>query len=292
MLVKVTTGDPKAREKPCLRCGYSLRKNLDAKHCPECGLSVWLSLNGDDSLERSKPDWVAGISAAALILAAAQLLGFITFATTIFGGLTGAAWTHLLGWPAAVYAMGIAVGCYLLGQNEHRYPDRWASFRFGCKALAAVAVLVALICLVIATSHYGKPAIPVGPRAPSMFIRFYFISHVTHHVDTAIEWLSLFVTLMVCGYSRSLALRLPRSRFSRLCGWLMLLPLLAFVKSLPIVYYFVASFLGSALYFLPLIYLPATAILWTWFAIRVRRAAAQARREWATETAEGAMVTA
>jgi ribosomal protein S27AE len=49
--VKQFQSDARAREKPCLRCGTSLRKNLDDKYCPECGLSVWLSLNLNDTLE-------------------------------------------------------------------------------------------------------------------------------------------------------------------------------------------------------------------------------------------------
>src|SRR3954447_26236447 len=50
--------DPRAREKPCIRCGYSLRKVTDSNHCPECGLSVWLSLNQNDTLEMCNPAWI------------------------------------------------------------------------------------------------------------------------------------------------------------------------------------------------------------------------------------------
>ena len=44
MPLVIIKSDRRAREKPCLRCGYSLRR-IDSTHCPECGLSVWLSLN-------------------------------------------------------------------------------------------------------------------------------------------------------------------------------------------------------------------------------------------------------
>ena len=38
-------------------------------------LSVWMSLSGDDSLDRSNPSWLRPISLGAVILAPAQLLG-------------------------------------------------------------------------------------------------------------------------------------------------------------------------------------------------------------------------
>src|SRR5258706_15986243 len=77
MPLVLVKSDPKAREKPCLRCGYSLRKIMDARNCPECGLSVWVSLNQNDSLDWSRPEWLRGISLAALVMAAAQGLGLL-----------------------------------------------------------------------------------------------------------------------------------------------------------------------------------------------------------------------
>src|ERR1700709_2056152 len=70
--------DKKAREKPCLRCGYSLR-HIDSLHCPECGLSVWRSLNSHDSLDWSHPLWLAPLSKAAAVLAVVQVIGLIAY---------------------------------------------------------------------------------------------------------------------------------------------------------------------------------------------------------------------
>ena len=64
--------DARAREKPCLRCGYSLRK-IDAMHCPECGLSVWLSLNAHDHLDRSNPEWLRRMAVGLIVMAVAML---------------------------------------------------------------------------------------------------------------------------------------------------------------------------------------------------------------------------
>src|SRR4051812_9744933 len=72
--------DPRAREKPCIRCGYSLRKVTDSMHCPECGLSVWLSLNPNDTLENSNPAWLRGMAVALLVFAAAGLLALAALA--------------------------------------------------------------------------------------------------------------------------------------------------------------------------------------------------------------------
>ena len=57
MPLVIIKSDRRAREKPCLRCGYSLRR-IDSTHCPECGLSVWLSLNQNDALDFSRPEWL------------------------------------------------------------------------------------------------------------------------------------------------------------------------------------------------------------------------------------------
>src|SRR5215210_3130796 len=83
--VKQFTSDPRAREKPCLRCGTSLRKNLDDKYCPECGLSVWLSLNPNDTLEWSNPPWLRRSAKGAMLLAIAQPLAFVAYLLTAFG---------------------------------------------------------------------------------------------------------------------------------------------------------------------------------------------------------------
>lgn len=55
---KIIASNERARSKPCLRCRYSLRFLSDRLHCPECGLPVWISLNGTDALGLSNPDWL------------------------------------------------------------------------------------------------------------------------------------------------------------------------------------------------------------------------------------------
>src|SRR5438094_695373 len=66
--------DPRAREKPCIRCGYSLRKVTDSNHCPECGLATWLSLNQNDTLEMSNPEWLRRMAFGLIVMAASGLV--------------------------------------------------------------------------------------------------------------------------------------------------------------------------------------------------------------------------
>src|SRR5437016_7072051 len=103
--------DPKAREKPCIRCGYSLRRILDSRNCPECGLSVWISLNNNDSLDWSRPDWLRMISVGASVMAAAQVLGLCMVVAMLMPWLLGPLPTA---WLAAVYLVALGVGMILL----------------------------------------------------------------------------------------------------------------------------------------------------------------------------------
>jgi hypothetical protein len=130
--------DPRARLKPCLRCGYSLKHITDSRNCPECGLAIWISLSGNDDLEMSRPEWLRRLSVAAWLLVAANLtlFGWLVVGST-FGQLLPVARSPVLGYPAftAIYmavhfAMGGA-GLVLLAADERRYPERTRALRRG-----------------------------------------------------------------------------------------------------------------------------------------------------------------
>src|SRR5687767_12458971 len=97
--------DAKSREKPCLRCGYSLRKIGDARNCPECGLSVWVSLNQNDSLDWSRPEWLRVISLGALIMAGAQGLAMGMMASLLVPSVWRSAW--VISWMVGVYLVAL-----------------------------------------------------------------------------------------------------------------------------------------------------------------------------------------
>src|SRR3954451_20694689 len=127
MPLVLVKSDPKAREKPCLRCGYSLRKLLDARNCPECGLSVWVSLNQNDSLDWSRPDWLRGIALGAFIMAGAEALGLLMAGLVVMPWMWG--W-HASAWVVAVYLIALGAGMVLLGAPEKRYPDKLKGYRW------------------------------------------------------------------------------------------------------------------------------------------------------------------
>ena len=78
-MATIIKSDPR-HKKPCIRCGYSLRKITKSNHCPECGLSVWLSLNQNDTLEMSNPEWLRRMVWGLLVLAVASVLATAAFA--------------------------------------------------------------------------------------------------------------------------------------------------------------------------------------------------------------------
>jgi hypothetical protein len=301
MHVTLVKSDARAREKPCLRCGYSLRKLLDAKHCPECGLSIWLSLNANDGLDWSNPRWLGRTATGAIILAGAQILGLITYVGVLVGGMRHAAWTHQLGWAGAAYAILFAAGAALFASDEGRHPDKWVGYRWGCRAAAGLGLLMAVACAGIAGKSYPAPT-PLPPQLQQAIDENEDVANavargnpsvmasrnVTHHLDTVLEWFIILGTIAICAYLRALARRAGNSTAAKVSGWLLLLPLVSLVKSLPIVALWFARDIVALLVLLPVAFLPASAVLLGWFSIAARKAAVHATGAWAAETASPA----
>jgi hypothetical protein len=133
--------DRRAREKPCLRCGYSLRGLLDAKNCPECGLPVWISLNGNDSLEWSNPLWLRRIVPGAYLLWIGMLLTLV-FPLLFLGPRI----------PSAILVVSgillINCGLLLLSWPEGRFPDRVGPLRWLLRVIGVMGIMAAMaVCL-------------------------------------------------------------------------------------------------------------------------------------------------
>lgn len=292
----IIKSDPRAREKPCLRCGYSLRKLTDSTHCPECGLSVWLSLNQNDTLEWSSPEWLRKMVRGTLLMAGAQLLaitGYILYASYQVPAMqhrmrTQQAWEQAdydpaqfativqsIGAPptpnfatirsailcAAAYLLLYHLGLFLLVSNEERYPDRLKDWRVAAWIVCGGAGLVSLMMVLWAISPLTLGLFGLGLKLVAI-------------ASGVVTW----------GYLRRLARRAPQPTLAKVCTWLMLAPLLSFLKVFPFIGTYLLVRLSWLVDLLPLAYIPVSAVLLVLFARLFSRAAASADKSWAAET--------
>jgi hypothetical protein len=287
--------DPRAREKPCIRCGYSLRKVTDSIHCPECGLSVWLSLNQNDTLENSNPEWLRRTAIACWVLAVACVVSMVASLPAVKFGFEemqyrqermrllrqaedGVADPQVLGrfiaFPPtsnlpllrAAKAVGLAAfvatfaGLFLLTTHEGRYPDKLSTYRVFARVLCAGAALATVLAM------------------QDLMRERYFVIRESLTFAKVLGLLSL---TCAASYLRELARRAPSPRLARLAGWLAIVPLLSLLY----------SFIRNADWLpdlFPLLLLPACAGLFVAFALLLRRDAAAADKNWSTETAAAA----
>lgn len=292
----IIRSDPRAREKPCLRCGYSLRKLTDSTHCPECGLSVWLSLNQNDTLEWSNPSWLRSLSRGALIMLGAQvlaLLAYVLFAAyhlpqiqyemrrdqairqASYDPVTFMSVIQSIGNPpslqhglmrsailtAAAFLILNHGGLFLLVSNERRYPDRLREWRLAAWIICALAGLVSLLMILWA----------ISPLALGFF-------------SIALKLVAIASAVITWGYLRHLARRAAHSALARTCTWLMLVPLLSFLKVFPWFGLYLVARFSWLLDLIPLIYIPLAAILLGCFARLFSNAAVAAQAHWMSET--------
>jgi hypothetical protein len=252
--------DPKAREKPCLRCGYSLRKIMDARNCPECGLSVWVSLNQNDSLDWSRPEWLRQIATGALVMAVGQGVGILMGVLLVMPWMWGSAVTA---WVTGVYLVTLNVGMVLLSIPEKRYPDRLKGYRWFLLGSAVLGGLVGLFILGYAA--LGRSAL----------LRWgWFLGGVQ-----IVLVIGAAATLL---YLRKLAHRLGSHKLAKVMGWLLLIPLLKFVQAFPFWgLYLGFQFLGVG-EILAWLYVPISVGILIYLAIGFRRAAKGAEVNWAS----------
>ena len=307
MHLTMIKSDTRAREKPCLRCGLSLRKLLDAKHCPQCGLSVWLSLNQNDTMDWSNPTWLRAMSIGAVIMAPAQLLALAAYAFLVLPMPIPLekryAYAALV---AGVYLIVYSCGLLVLCRHERRYPDRLGAYRTFARIAAVVGVIMgAALCAKGANTvsagwpiHY--PEIPAtlpeefdpevmeeygfNPFAPVVIGRWWL---------TLAELVLAVSAVATFAYLRKLAQRIPNATAARMSGYILFLPLIPFLKAFPILGAFIAyNVIGLVVTFLPLAYYPFTAVLLAWFARSFHRASVNATEGWAKETVTPAPTSA
>jgi len=262
MPLVIVKADRRAREKPCLRCGYSLRKLFETKRCPECGLPIFISLGNNQTLEWSNPAWVRKLSLACWVLAGAQLLLLTIFiALHVWGSL---------GWigPIREFSMRyLGIGSYLLiwhaatlllAWPERRFPDKDRTLRIALQIVAGIGVLVGLLILyrIMANSFMLIDSLTFWEMALPLAL---IASH-------AIGW----------AYLRTLARRLPNRNLTRLASIAVGTLLLAY----PIGFYGLGWVWVNVLRW---IYVPASAVVLLNFGLSFDKARVSAAENWAIE---------
>ena len=83
---------------------------------------------------------------------------------------------------------------------------------------------------------------------------------------------------------RPIARRAGKSSLAKLCGYLLFLPVVPFLKAAPFLGLYAISLLWPLLHFLPLIYIPLSVYIFARCAWLLSRAAPHAEAAWAAET--------
>jgi hypothetical protein len=207
----ILKSDPRARLRPCLRCGYSLRNVPDARVCPECGLPVWLTLGGNDDLEMSNPQWLRRLALAMLVLAAAHALLFLgVLGMHALHAFVEDPWLvmyedgHAVDYVGAAYFAGCGVGLILLGGEEGRIPER-------ARGLRRTAIVAGAIALGLA----AWAAAPVYDFPIPIFLMLLIATG-----QAVAGW----------AYVQQLARRIPSRRIETFANYLWIAVLLAFAS--------------------------------------------------------------
>jgi hypothetical protein len=304
MRVVIVKGDARAREKPCLGCGLSLRKHLDARHCPQCGLSVWLSLNQNDALDYSKPGWLRRLSSAFWLMAATQWMPVVSLILILLPRGESTPRRYAL---AALFA-----GLYLLIHHgflllatwpERRYPDKLAGYKIAIQVIAGISILfgAALTVRAVTRLNTGWP-VQLTPLEQLLRMSTTRPTQAQLEAIRALEmedeppdqsdwWRDGAVALLAASalatfaYLRKLAHRAGHPKVAWLCGWILLAPVLPLLKAFPFRGLYILIHLSANLPLAAaLVYYPLSLGVFAWFALTTNRAAAAAAENWAKES--------
>jgi hypothetical protein len=279
-----------------------LLKNLDDRYCPHCGLSVWLSLNPNDSLEWSNANWLRKAAQGAWLLALVQPIALAAFLLATgaslverissfqneYEELERAAATHPATMPAHLYvpqfSWGISIALILAGvyfvlnaagllrltSHEQRYPDRNRTIRTWSQVISAIAAALGCGLAVLG----GLLIVQHAPLSPPIGWLLMMTSEVVFAASASCAWFCL----------RRVARRGRKSGLARLCGYLLFLPVFPFLKAAPFIGLYFLWLLVPFAEFLPVIYIPVSIYLFIRFALLMQAAAPEAEKSWASET--------
>lgn len=313
MIVRQIQSDPRAREKPCLRCCTSLRAHLDDRYCPECGLSVWLSLNSNDALDSSRPSWLRAAARASWGLAFIQPLALIAWLMVFVGSMSAVISdfrieaglddeqlvSRTTTRPATQQAVGLPQGF-----PEHTVEPTSALGYAGLAVGGVYFILNAIGLFALTVEERRYPDKQRGPRlatrvtagATALVGVVLLVGGIPallgrtggRDFGSGLSLLSefAFAASAICLwlYLRPLATRGHRAGLRRVTSWLLFLPLIGFAKAAPFLGLWFLYLLLPFAHLLPLVYVPVSVVLLILFAIMFRRAAPEAEQTWAAET--------
>ena len=110
-----------------------------------------------------------------------------------------------------------------------------------------------------------------------------------HGLNTTVLMLLTELTFAGCAcvawlWLRRIASRAGHPFLAKLCGYLLFLPVLPFLKAAPIFGIWFLYILSPLAYILPILYIPLSIYLFIRFALLMSRAAPEAEKSWASET--------
>jgi hypothetical protein len=269
---------PHPRDKPCRRCLAPLVK-VDDRHCPTCGLSVWFSLNPNDSLDTANPAWTRSIIIGACLLAAALAFGIAASVAFKSQSFFDARFS-----PAIicriVQLLVSSAGLFMLATPEHRYPDLHRLRRAALRILAGVMLINALGIAIFPahvspTAHFSEELTDEEAVPPAIVLSFLLISQAVLWIGSIMTWLCV----------RSIARRARATPLARFISWLLLFTFLR-----PVLFYIFVPGVSLAFessFFLGWLFLVTDAVeigVLLWAVRVVASSRAEAMHVWVKET--------
>ena len=171
---------------------------------------------------------------------------------------------------AGLYFLAEAGGLVLMTAHEQRYPDRAKGIRLGARVMAGIAAAVGLGLMGLA----ARWVVTGHGSSPLLAWLFLLVVEITFGACAFVSWYWL----------RPIARRAGKSSLAKLCGYLLFLPVLPFLKAAPFLGLWMFYLVSPLLYFLPLAYIPLSIYLFARCGWLLQQAIPHAEATWAAET--------